>query len=515
MGTIDGILEEEGAVELGFKLWTFEEAGGREGGSFPRNSSEVPEVPKTDSGFGVAFANLSKGFEATELKSGCLGEDFAHEARTELTLRVPIKSCVVPDAQTALGGLAEGVHLGGLQGGWETQNGEAAVPGTSQELGEASDSGAWKGALSHEGILRGGIDDEADVIGPASGEFGDLLEGQGAGLDEDQVARGEARAEVLKGGGGVARKGPRRGRDRVRRDHRKGIGLGGWVDWERGRGRGVGGRMALGSWIGIHLEEALSKDPDRDQKMILMMSDLASLLATLKRELKRQGKTYREVAKALRISEPSVKRLFSSGRMTVERLVRVAGFLGFTLAELAEAAQAWVPRLKGLTVEQEAQLVSEPLLLLVAVCALNQWTLEQVVATYRMSEVDVLKYLLQLDRMGLLELLPGNRVRLRVDRDFDWIVDGPIRRFFRERCERDFLGDAFGGKEDAFVFVHGMLGETARGELRGELERLRAKFAQWHRESAGLPLGRRRGTALWMASREWEPEVFARLRRTD
>lgn len=235
---------------------------------------------------------------------------------------------------------------------------------------------------------------------------------------------------------------------------------------------------------------------------------------TLKRHLKQQGRTYREVATALRLSEPSVKRLFSSGRLSLERLARLAAFLGFTLAELMEEAQATSPHLRAVSPEQETLLVATPTLLLVTVCVLNHWTMDQITSTYTLSEHDALRYLLQLDRMGLVELLPGNRVRLRISRDFDWIPDGPIRRFFREHCEQDFLGDHFAGKEDAEVFAHGMLGETARVELRTELERLRRKFAQWHRESTRLPLEKRRGTVLWMATREWEPEVFRRLRRS-
>jgi hypothetical protein len=42
-----------------------------------------------------------------------------------------------------------------------------------------------------------------------------------------------------------------------------------------------------------------------------------------------------------------------------------------------------------------------------------------------------LKRLLLLDKMGLIELRPGNRVRSKVARDFDWLPDGPIGHFFR------------------------------------------------------------------------------------
>ncbi|MDF3035307.1 MAG: domain S-box protein [Paucimonas sp.] len=70
------------------------------------------------------------------------------------------------------------------------------------------------------------------------------------------------------------------------------------------------------------------------------MSEIRQLLATLKRLLKREGKTYRDVAEALGVSEPSVKRLFASGRFSLERLVQVCDYLGFTLNDLVQEAAA-------------------------------------------------------------------------------------------------------------------------------------------------------------------------------
>lgn len=41
------------------------------------------------------------------------------------------------------------------------------------------------------------------------------------------------------------------------------------------------------------------------------------------------------------------------------------------------------------------------------------------VDTYQLTRADRLKRLLVLDRMGLIALLPGDRIRLKVARDFD------------------------------------------------------------------------------------------------
>ncbi|MEI6712235.1 MAG: helix-turn-helix transcriptional regulator [Verrucomicrobiota bacterium] len=243
------------------------------------------------------------------------------------------------------------------------------------------------------------------------------------------------------------------------------------------------------------------------------MNEATQLISVLKRQLKLQGRTYKDVAVALQLSEPSVKRLFASKRLTLERLSRLSAFVGFTLAELTQEAQSSAPKVAMLTVEQEAQLVSDSTLLLVAVCALNHWSLADIVTVYQLSEVDCLRYLLQLDRLKIIELLPGNRIRLAVTRDFDWLPDGPIRRYFSEQCQSDFINSSFRDSTEHLSFVHGMLSVSAMSELHQELRRLRKRFSELHQESVALPVGMKFGTGLLLAAREWEPRVFSQMRR--
>lgn len=244
------------------------------------------------------------------------------------------------------------------------------------------------------------------------------------------------------------------------------------------------------------------------------MTETQQLLAALKRELRVRHLTYRDVAKALGLSEPSVKRLFSSGRFTLDRLAALTGLLGLTLAELVRDMPGAEPQLRQLTAEQEAELVSDPRLLLVCVCALNHWTPADMLATYRITEAECTHRLLRLDRLRLIDLLPGNRVRLNVARNFDWLPDGPIRRYFRERGESEFLGGAFDRPGEMHTFVHGMLTRAAAEELHAQLRRLRQQFEELHRESLVKPLAQRHGTGLFLATREWEIGAFSRMRRT-
>lgn len=243
------------------------------------------------------------------------------------------------------------------------------------------------------------------------------------------------------------------------------------------------------------------------------MSEADQLITALKKQLKSQGMTYRDVARALKLSEPSVKRLFASGRFTVERLVQISNLLGFTLAELSKEAQAGQARLSSLTDKQEREVVSDSKLLMVAVCALNHWTLEEIVEYYVLSIPDCIKYLLQLDRLRIIDLLPGNRIRLNVARDFDWLPNGPIRQFFRSKGMNEFLKSDFAHEDETMTFVHGMFTEQALAQIRDELLKLRQKYAELHEASLTAPLSKRRGLGLLLAMRGWEPEDFAKLRR--
>ena len=242
------------------------------------------------------------------------------------------------------------------------------------------------------------------------------------------------------------------------------------------------------------------------------MAEIEQLVHTLKRQLRKQGKTYKDVAAELGLSEPSVKRLFASHNFALDRLVQIANLLGFTLAELAQEAAASTHRLHHLTLAQEKELVSDTRLLLVAACALNHWTFDDIIKAYRFTQAECLKKLLRLDRLGLIALLPGNRIWLNVARDFDWIAHGPIKQFFREQWLHDFLDGAFADDDEAMVFSHGMLTEAAIEKIHVEIKKLRQRFAELHEESLASPLPKRRGTGLLMALREWEPDGFAKLR---
>jgi len=242
-------------------------------------------------------------------------------------------------------------------------------------------------------------------------------------------------------------------------------------------------------------------------------TQIAHLFLTIKRECKARNLTYRDLARLLATSEASVKRWFSQRRISLDQLAAIADALGLTLAELMREAAAYEPPLRALTLDQEQALMADTRLFLVAVCVLNHWTPAHIVARYEIGEAQCIACLVTLDRLRLIDLLPRNRVRLRIARDFAWQENGPISRFFQQQGLGDFLESPFTAPHETSAFTPAMLTRAANAQFQAQLKKLRQSFAELHEESLAAPFGERHGVGFFYALREWEPQEFAALKK--
>ena len=107
---------------------------------------------------------------------------------------------------------------------------------------------------------------------------------------------------------------------------------------------------------------------------------MSPLISTLKRVLKTRGVTYADLAERIALSEASVKRLFSQGTFTLERLEQVCAALEIDVFELAKLARGEQARAQELTVKQEQALAKDRVLLGVFYLAYNGWQIDDIVA---------------------------------------------------------------------------------------------------------------------------------------
>jgi hypothetical protein len=171
------------------------------------------------------------------------------------------------------------------------------------------------------------------------------------------------------------------------------------------------------------------------------------------------------------------------------------------------------PLLKELTQEQEKAVVADKKLLLCAICVLSQWTLEQIAASYRLTVPECIKYFAQLDRIGIIELRPLNRYRLKLAKTFRWRPHGPVMTYFRENALLDYFSGGFDGPGEGVLLVHGSVSRGVAPSFLERMQRVAQDFAQQHLADQKVREAEREGYTLLLAMRSWEFEAFAKLRR--
>ena len=243
------------------------------------------------------------------------------------------------------------------------------------------------------------------------------------------------------------------------------------------------------------------------------MSQTRPLIDTLKLELRKQRITYKQVSEILDLSETSVKRLFSEEAFSIKRLEKVCELLHLDISDLVHLMEKNIDLTIQLTHDQEAELVSDVKLLLVTLLLMNKLQFAEIVAIYDISETEGIQLLARLDRMKIIELQPGNRVKLMVSQNFKWIADGPIQHYFESRVQLEFLDSSFNQAGEFRIFVSGMISRTANAEIIKKIQHLAQEMNDMNIESESLPLEQRFGTSLMMAIRPWEINVFEELRR--
>ena len=257
-------------------------------------------------------------------------------------------------------------------------------------------------------------------------------------------------------------------------------------------------------------EQPLLKELTQEQEKAVV----ADLVIALKKELKNAQMTYADLAQALGMAESSVKRMLAKGDMPLSRIDAICRALALDFADLARRVADEQPLLKELTQEQEKAVVADKKLLLMAICVLSQWTLEQVVATYRLTEAEGIKYLAQLDRIGIIELRPLNRYRLKLAKTFRWRPHGPVMHYFRDNALLDYFAGGFDGPGEGVLLVHGSISRALAPAFQERMQRVAQDFAQQHLADQKLPLQEREGYTVLLAMRSWEFEAFASMRRT-
>ncbi|KEA61745.1 putative transcriptional regulator [Marinobacterium lacunae] len=239
-----------------------------------------------------------------------------------------------------------------------------------------------------------------------------------------------------------------------------------------------------------------------------MAKQTKALIATLKRALKAHGTTYAEVAKALGLSEASVKRLFSTYQLSLDRLDEICQLIGMEISDLVKQMDEHDGRIERLSVEQEREIANDLTLLLITVCVLNRWTLDDILRVHKLDKHSCIQKLAHLDRLKIIDLLPKNRIKLKIAANFNWIENGPIQQFFQQRIAAEYFSTRFQGEDESLLVLNGMLSKSSNQAFQRRMQRLAREFEEFNREDVALDFDKRHGATVIIAIRGWRYGLF-------
>lgn len=171
-----------------------------------------------------------------------------------------------------------------------------------------------------------------------------------------------------------------------------------------------------------------------------------AFLIALKKALKTKGLNYKMLAEHLDISEASVKRIFSQGSLSLERISAILEWADLSLLDIARLMDTASLELRQeLTVEQEEVLASNSEL-----CAFFHQLLfgKTIRALKRSGSYDVAKidrFKASLSNLGLAALTAGGELQLLVGRGVRWQPQGPMVKTYGKLLKQEFLNGNFEG----------------------------------------------------------------------
>jgi DNA-binding transcriptional regulator GbsR (MarR family) len=242
------------------------------------------------------------------------------------------------------------------------------------------------------------------------------------------------------------------------------------------------------------------------------MTARSRFVEALKKAVHARGMTYAALGGALRLSEASVKRMFSRGSFTLARIEQILGVLELDLHEVARMSRA--SNGAGLlSLEQESALAKDERLLSIFYLVANEWTFSEILDAFAVSRTELTIAFARLEKVGLIEWRSGDRARLLVPKDFRWRTGGPAKKAYARRVMDEFLHSRFDSPLELMRWESREMSAESAAVMKERLEKMAMEFNKLADADAALPCERRVGVALLAACRPWQFSVLNTLRR--
>jgi len=239
------------------------------------------------------------------------------------------------------------------------------------------------------------------------------------------------------------------------------------------------------------------------------------MLQALRGLVKSSDITYEQLAKKMKLSPDTIKRLLN-GRIpiTLDRISEICDILEIDMYELARISKfGQKPPATFLTIEQEQALADNEPLFVVFYLVVMGVTLEEILEQYRFTKEQLLKIALKLEELGILELHPKNKLKMRVYRKVRWNMNGPLHTRYMVAMARDFATEVYENYDSFKFFFNCPLSQDSKEVVLRKLKELSREIE--HMSEMDLNIGNRANSSIniMICARQWLPEVHRRFLR--
>jgi transcriptional regulator with XRE-family HTH domain len=190
------------------------------------------------------------------------------------------------------------------------------------------------------------------------------------------------------------------------------------------------------------------------------MQDIQLFGELVRRELKLQGITQQEFAKIMKTSTPTIKRWLKGEGVLLKDWTRMLDCVGLSLSEALLILEGSSHKSFTYTEKQEQSLSTEEGLLAFFDLILKGRSPKQIARQYNLTEGSIVFYLSKLDKIGLIEWLPDNKVKLLVSGEPRWIKMGPLAQKFRKQIMEGYIGNYIDDRDQLKINIYSLSRES-------------------------------------------------------
>lgn len=200
------------------------------------------------------------------------------------------------------------------------------------------------------------------------------------------------------------------------------------------------------------------------------------VVENLKAQLKLRGISYRQLAQVWSVSESSIKRIMSSDEISLSRIESACLAMNLHIGDFFR--QINFPNESGLfylTVEQEKWLSKEPETLNYFLLLNEGRSPSEILRDYSISNEKNIKILNQLEKWGLVEVHPNNRIKRKFLGNLRFRKEGPLGQQIETVVRLEFLNSTFEKNDEYFTFLH-------LNFVSGDLQKYKSKILEIFKE---------------------------------